>query len=179
MAVLSGSHRLTHIASDLATRALAAQAGARIAGILHRLILKICRFFAWQTNIAGFSQKVFLTFQTKLMGFRIAMRSKRLGGVRFKSRRTSRSLPGRIARFGPLRLYLRKRTSCPQFFRPQFFGGAPSTVKQFRSEIRNIISELCCPKYGWYPFLFWKGPLYGTARAGYEIPNSSGGTSEF
>ena len=73
-------------------------------------------------------------------------------------------------------------------------GGAPSTVKHFRSEIRNksgntletlseqilnfqvsygwrsqtlenkadslprLISELCYPQYGWYPFLFWKGP---------------------
>ena len=34
------------------------------------------------------------------------------------------------------------------------------------------------PQYGWYRFLCWKGPLHGTARAGHEILNSTGGTSE-
>ena len=42
----------------------------------------------------------------------------------------------------------------------------------------RFISELCHPQYGWYPFLFWKGPLHGTARAGHEIPSSTGGASE-
>ena len=94
------------------------------------------------------------------------------------------------------------------------FGGAPSTVKHFRSEIRNksgntpetlseqilnfqvsygwssrnpenkgdslprLISELCYPQHNWYPSFFWKGPFHGAARAGHEIPSSTGGTSE-
>ena len=31
------------------------------------------------------------------------------------------------------------------------------------------------PQYGWYCFPFWRGPLHGTARAGHEILNSTGG----
>ena len=63
---LSGSHRSTRIASDLASRALASQAkpqresesqAFRIARSL-----KTCRFFASQANIAGFSQTVFAAF---------------------------------------------------------------------------------------------------------------------
>ena len=93
-----------------------------------------------------------------------------------------------------------------------YFGGAPSTVEHFWSEILEtprkrsqskfriskfrtvgdpqtlenkaeplprLISELCYPQYGWYRFLFWKGPFHGTARAGHEFPNSTGGTSDY
>ena len=64
--LLSGSHRLTRIASDFASRALASQAklqresesqAFRIARSL-----QTCRFFASQPNIAGFSQGFFCYF---------------------------------------------------------------------------------------------------------------------
>ena len=91
--------------------------------------------------------------------------------------------------------------------RPQTnLGGAPSTVKHFRSKIRKksgntpemlseqilnfqtlgnkayslprLVSELCYPQYGWYRFHFWRGPLHATARAGHGILNSTGGTAD-
>ena len=75
------------------------------------LDLKTCRFFASQANIAGFSQKVFLVFlwfQIKLMGFRIASKKRlfRISsdlGVCDSNRIAHR---GCIARFGPLRFDL-------------------------------------------------------------------------
>ena len=40
----------------------------------------------------------------------------------------------------------------------------------------RIVSELCFPEYvRLVPFLFLEGPLHGTARAGHEILNSTGG----
>ena len=57
--------------------------------------------------------------------------------------------------------------------------GDPETLENKADSLPRLISELCYPQYGWYPFLFWKGPLHGTARAGHEIPNSTGGTTEF
>ena len=56
--------------------------------------------------------------------------------------------------------------------------GDPETLENKGDSLPRLISELCYPQYGWYPFLFWKGPLHGTSRAGHEIPNSTGGTSE-
>ena len=56
--------------------------------------------------------------------------------------------------------------------------GDPQPLANKADSLPRFISELCYPQYGWYPFLFWKGPLHGTARAGHEIPNSTGGTSE-
>ena len=53
--------------------------------------------------------------------------------------------------------------------------GDPETVENTGDSLPRFISELCYPQYGWYPFLFWKGPLHETARAGPEIPNSTGG----
>ena len=55
--------------------------------------------------------------------------------------------------------------------------GDPETLENKGDSLPRLISELCYSQYGWYPFLFWKGPLHGTARAGHEIPNSTGGTS--
>ena len=57
--------------------------------------------------------------------------------------------------------------------------GDPKALENTGNSLPRFISELCYPQYGWYPFLFWKGPLHGTARAGHEIPNSTGGTSKF
>ena len=53
--------------------------------------------------------------------------------------------------------------------------GDPQTLE---NKADSLPSELCYPQYGWYLFLFWKAPPHGTARAGHEIPNSTGGTSE-
>ena len=56
--------------------------------------------------------------------------------------------------------------------------GDPQTLENKADSLPRLVSELCYPQYGWYRFFFWKGTLHGTARAGHEIPNSSGGTSE-
>ena len=56
--------------------------------------------------------------------------------------------------------------------------GDPQTLENKTDSFPRLISELCYPQYSWYPFLFWKGPLHGTARAGHEIPNSTGGNPE-
>ena len=56
--------------------------------------------------------------------------------------------------------------------------GDPQALENKAISLARLVSELCCPQYGWYLFLFWKGPLHGTARAGHEIPNSAGGTSD-
>ena len=56
--------------------------------------------------------------------------------------------------------------------------GDPETLENKADSLPRLISEMCYPEYGWDPFLFWKGPLHGTVRAGYEFPNSTGGTSE-
>ena len=75
---LSGSHRSTRIASNLASRALASQAKPQQESesqAFHSLDLKKQPIFASQANIAGFSQDVllfFLRFLIKLTGFRIA-----------------------------------------------------------------------------------------------------------
>ena len=62
---LSDSHCLTHIASDLAARALASHAKPRrvlIASILHRSILNTCRSFTLRANITGFPAETFVAF---------------------------------------------------------------------------------------------------------------------
>ena len=56
--------------------------------------------------------------------------------------------------------------------------GDPQTLENKAESLPRLISELRYPQYGWYRFLFWKGPLHGTTRARHEIPNSTGGTSE-
>ena len=58
------------------------------------------------------------------------------------------------------------------------YGWRSETLEDKGDSLPRLISEMCYPQYGWYPFLFWKGPLDGTARAGHEIPNSTGGTSD-
>ena len=109
---LSGSHRSTHIASDLASRVLASQAkpqresesqAFRIARSL-----KTPRFFASQANIAEVSQAFFLAFSCDFRSsecvfpslaktiFRIASDLGMCDSNRIAHR-------GCIARFGPLR----------------------------------------------------------------------------
>ena len=51
----------------------------------------------------------------------------------------------------------------------------PGKQSRFPSQI-NFRTALPPVRLGPFPFL--KGPLHGTARAGHEIPNSTGGTSE-
>ena len=112
---LSGSHRSTQIASDLASRAagvrIAGQtaAGVRIAGISHRSILKNTPIFhiAGQHRriFAGLFSGIFLWFQIKQTGFRIA--SKELFRIA-SDLEVCDSNPiaqrGCMARFGPLSL---------------------------------------------------------------------------
>ena len=71
-----------------------------------------------------------------------------------------------------------KRSQCKFWISRFRTVGDPQTLENKAYSLPRLISEFCYPEYGWYPFLFWKAPLYGTARAGHEIPNSTGGTSE-
>ena len=38
---------------------------------------------------------------------------------------------------------------------------------------------MCYSQYGWYRFLWWRGPLHGTRRDGHEILISTGGLGFF
>ena len=36
--------------------------------------------------------------------------------------------------------------------------GDPQTLENKADSLPRIVSELCCPQYGWYRFRFWRGP---------------------
>ena len=116
---LSGSHRSTHIASDLASRALASHARLQRESESQAFCIarsqRTRRFFASQANIEGFSQKVFLACCCDFRSSECVLASLAKKHFRFASdlgvcdRIAHR---GCIARFGPLRTCISLKKFC-------------------------------------------------------------------
>ena len=58
------------------------------------------------------------------------------------------------------------------------YGWRSQNPGKYRRFPPQIHFRIVLPPVALVPFPFWKGPLHGTARAGHELPNSTGGTSE-